>query len=859
MTAQVPKQVVGSPISPEPFTVLTDVGDSLLLQRMGDNINWHTSTLDGIQVVEVNNAFYYADVVGGELVSSGIRAQNQWARTDDAVKQAEILKKRQAARPVIEISALKGMALDASVPAIGEINVLVILVEFQDKKHSRSQPEVAEMFNGNTTTSVHQFFSQASHGKLNVQFDVAGWYDCSEPLADFSDSKGMYLTGNLVRKAVDLAEADGVDFSKYDNNADGVVDAVMVMHAGLGADHRGETKYVWPHSWTLSGTVNKAVTYDQVKIDPYVIACEMRYYDGQSKAAGIGTFCHELGHALGLPDLYDGTGKSSGLGHWAMMSAGSWLARGYQPGNFCAWSRIQLQWEEAIELNHSDYGNYSIESMNAIPNQVIGIQTQDANEYFLLENRQQELNDAAQPVSGLAIYHVNREKMKLDRNINDNRNYPGIRLVEADFSKSDGLFAGNDRGSATDLFPGPENKTGLGAETNPDSKLFDGRYSGVEIQSIQQINGVVSFVLEQPAPVLYWQNTVFHESYMNDGSIRNKLLVNLQHARFSIPSGTLESSAYSVANLPDDLTVKVEVKDQYTAEVMLVGQTLNHESNHTIDNGVIEFTDDAFSGALATEIKNARNESVQLRFLDASEGIRIYFEDFESVVPHAFPEGWQLPSGNQGTPSKWETKIGSNHTPGGKQGVQFYDKNSQNESFWLVSPRISLVGYEDVHFSFWQNYKLNGAARNKVGISTDAENWTIIYNNHPQKSETWEEAVADVPKSFEGQEIYIGFCLYEEQAQGWFWDDVALYIQGNNSVDDVSLQHAVKAIVTEGQIQLVSENPVMSYRLINLYGQIVKSGLYEGRIPIQSLPKGHYILVATLSDRSQVNLKITYH
>ncbi|MBK3519649.1 M6 family metalloprotease domain-containing protein [Carboxylicivirga marina] len=361
---------------------------------------------------------------------------------------------------------LKAMQLKPSVQSSGEINILLLLVEFSDIKHRSSKADIEMLFNGESTAdkaSFKPFYKNASHELLNVNIDVLEWYNCQAAHSDFSESKGMYLTGNLVRKAIDNAEEEGLDFSKYDNDGDGKADAIMVMHAGLGADHRGEEQYIWPHSWSLSSTVNKAVSYDGVTIDSYVIACERRVYNGENRAAGIGTFAHEFGHALGLPDMYDGTGKSNGLGHWALMSAGSWLDGGYQPSNFCAWSRCKLGWEEPVIINYTDKGAYKLSSMNKHQDQVLRINTKSDDQYFLLENRQAELNDIKQLGSGLAIYQISKNKIALERGINDNRDFPAIRMLEADFNKTSGLYAAKDRGVAGDLFDGNNEMLKLGA------------------------------------------------------------------------------------------------------------------------------------------------------------------------------------------------------------------------------------------------------------------------------------------------------------------------------------------------------------------------------------------------------------
>lgn len=859
VSGQSHKRVIGAPVSPESITYVTTSGDTLQLFPSGDNISNYLLTNEGLPVIRQGNQYHYARFKNGNWYSDnkeiGVTGN---LSTKQQKKYRQALQMKQAAEQTFKYQ-LKATHLVAPVPSTGDINVLLILVEFSNQIHTRSKEEITSLFNdpGNEThAGLKTFYQQASHGKLNVNIDVAGWYNCDQASSNFSDSKGMYLTGNLVRKAVDLAEADGIDFSKYDNDGDGKVDAVMVMHAGLGADHRSETKYIWPHSWSLSETVNKSVTYDGVRIDHYVTACEMRQYDGQMKGAGIGTFVHEFGHALGLPDLYDGSGKSSGLGHWAMMSAGSWLDRGYHPGNFCAWSRVKLGWETPQIINAADHGNYELMAATSNADQVIQIETIDPTEYFLLENRQKEFNDQKQPTAGLAVYHIHRDKIKKDRGVNDDRDLPGIRLLEADFSKSAGLYGGDDRGSYRDLFPGPSNSTTLGAFTTPDTKLFTGGFSGVEIVRIEHQNELVTFSLVAPKPTMNWVNTNLFESYLNDGSVRNTIEVQLNNASFAIENGDLPLEALQVTNLPEGLTVNVKVENSNVAEIVIEGKATNHEYENAVHNMQLAFTDAAFSNIAANDVYQVSQDQIRLLWYDTEEGVRFFMEDFETCVPPKFPQGWEVKNGTNGTTSHWQTCVGNNHTELGKYGVQFYDKNTQKEEFWLISPAIDLTGFQDIKFSFWEKYDLNGEAKNRVAISTDKINWHTLYEDHPENNDTWEEAVAAIPKVYEGETVYLGFCMYDTHAWGWFWDDVALYNDGIDAVIELESDPEVQMIYDTDlqRLFLHTVTPMQSVEIIDMNGSVVIQS-HQNEISLSHLSSGIYVILVKLQNNSSKVIK----
>ncbi|MGQ1788163.1 M6 family metalloprotease domain-containing protein [Saccharicrinis sp. GN24d3] len=860
INAQQQKVVIGSPICSNPVIYKNSKGKNITLFPYGDNIFNYLLTEDGIPCCRKNNGYFYAYYKENELIVTdkevGVTPLNKYHQEK---YKTSLLQVQDAVNT--QYPKLKSIQTTHSVPSKGDLNILLLLVEFSNKKHQIGKADIDALFNDPGTlekAGFKEFYEKASHKQLNINVDVVGWYSCNEPYTNFSESKGMYLTGNLVRKAVDEAENDGVDFSKYDNDKDGKVDAIIVMHAGLGADNFGEERYIWPHSWSLSGTVNKAVNYDGVKIDNYVIACETRQYNGVVQAAGIGTFVHEFGHALGLPDLYDGSGRSNGLGHWAIMSAGSWLDNGYRPSNFCAWSRYKLGWEQPIEKNFDNWGQVTLRSMNSHPNQLAKVNTKSDDQYFLVENRQAEMNDIAQPASGLAVYQVSKKMMVKERGVNDNRRYPGIRLLEADFEYNEGLYAAKDRGSANDLFTADHSELKLDANTMPSTKLFDGGSSGVSFAHIKSLDeGVMSFEIVQPDPVLSWYGDMWKESYLNDGSIRNSIRVELEGDEFNFIDDHLPASSYTVSNMPEAYTISAKKISAVQLEFMLEGKAPLHEAENNLDNVAIHFAREAFMTKTLDEVQFPEKENIKIHYFNKEEGARLFVEDFENVVPPALPHGWHAYDGDQGTVNKWKTGVGTNHTTGGAYGMQFFGSNSNKEVFWLISPAIDTKGYESLEFSFWQKYVLNGEAGNKVAVSLDKNTWTEIYNGHPEQSEVWEETIVTLPKSFKGEVIYLGFCIDQEMARGWFWDDVSVKINEDNAIWDLQANQAVVVHYDDvlQQLHFNTVSPVKQVDVINLVGQLLISRKNQMNVSVSALKTGVYIVVVHTGDGRVIAMK----
>jgi len=94
----------------------------------------------------------------------------------------------------------------------------------------------------------------------------------------------------------------------------------MIVHAGRGAEYTGSLNDMWSHKWSI---IPRAC--DGVSVSDYTVMPE--YWSSPGDMT-IGVFCHELGHAFGLVDLYDTDNSSYGTGYWSLMSSHQlvWLA-----------------------------------------------------------------------------------------------------------------------------------------------------------------------------------------------------------------------------------------------------------------------------------------------------------------------------------------------------------------------------------------------------------------------------------------------------------------------------------------------------------------------------------------------------
>ena len=361
-------------------------------------------------------------------------------------------------------------------PVVGTRKALVLLVDFSDKVAAQSNQHFKDLlFSSGSypTGSVRDFYWENSYNQLTLTGDVsgqggstAGWYRAPQPYSTYTHGNyGFDPYPNNAQKLVEdvVALADPfVNFADYDNDGDGVVDALFVVHAGPGGEATGNVNDIWSHAWSIA-----AKSVDGVN----VIGYSMEPEDGR-----VGVFSHELGHVFGLPDLYDTDYSSAGDGRWEVMAGGSWNGGGDTPAHFGTWCKAKLGWLSPTVLFNAT------QSVTLQPSESVGqayklpIGTATSKEYFLLANRQKIGFDSALPGDGLIILHVDENQT----NNTDETHY--LVDVEQCDGKKD-LNKNANSGDATDPFPCSANAA-FTAATTPDSKAYDGSDSKISVTNI---------------------------------------------------------------------------------------------------------------------------------------------------------------------------------------------------------------------------------------------------------------------------------------------------------------------------------------------------------------------------------------
>ena len=436
--------------------------------------------------------------------------------------------------------------------ADASLKPLVLLVDFDDEEHTYTASQFehlifAEDLSPNEagfpsdhvdyTMSVRDYYDEISNGKQQIiggSGSVIDWQRAKNNYSYYVDGAQGTAEGvnGFERSAAALiVEAamgvdDSFDFSEFNNGA-GAIDVVILIVAGKGGMGND---YFWPHMFVVpsissglldinpNAPVNSSGYFflDGVVIRKYIVIHEK--YAWNADGAGIdmihpiGTICHELGHVLGLPDLYDTSVNSySGIGAWGLMGSGNYKNQ-TSPAYMSAWSRYRLGYIDPIIIEDETETIIDILPAESHEDAIAYLLPMDSNlpqEYLLLENRQQVGSDQFLPGSGLLVWHVDEiitDMYPAINSVNVNPDFYGVNLLQAD--GLDELYSSFGNADSDDPFQngdGPLNET-----SNPNTDLYDydrsangfidnGGKSNIEVNNISINNdGMVSAVITNP-------------------------------------------------------------------------------------------------------------------------------------------------------------------------------------------------------------------------------------------------------------------------------------------------------------------------------------------------------------------------
>lgn len=336
-------------------------------------------------------------------------------------------------KKLISLMLAASMLLSSATPAFAYSNEgkdtfvakpLVILMDFPDYKYTEIQDKedwTVNDYNGADTTpefykklffgdntyqastgeriTANKFFKEVSGNSYSIKGDVFGWYTAKNDAVTYGSTQAD--AGELVKEGLQALAADkpNLDWSKYDvedkwdldndgdfNEPDGIIDCVVLIHAGVGEEFGGGSlgeDAIWPFrigfSWfedlkpeigdkefmekDKNGNTLGAYTFD-IGGGKKFVAEDFVVFE---QDLPLDLFCHEYGHNLGLPDLYaTGNGGTPPVENWSLMGGSySGNPQGSQMVGYGAWCEKWLQadfemrnrkanWQNETELTFGD-------------------------------------------------------------------------------------------------------------------------------------------------------------------------------------------------------------------------------------------------------------------------------------------------------------------------------------------------------------------------------------------------------------------------------------------------------------------------------------------------------------------------
>lgn len=486
-------------VAPYSNTLMQPDGSEITLTPLGNEAIHYLETNDGYTVLKNTEGYFeYATLDENKnLKLSGVIARNT-DRGKTMPFQAHLRYSNAQQQILLEAHAqlnetrneLNKATNPNPFPPKGIRKVPVILVEYPDLRATIAPEQFELLFNQinyNETGSFRDFYLATSNNQLDLTCSVYGWVMADSNYKYYgkgSSPNYSTATRSLLLKALQKAnDTFNIDFKQYDNDNDGFVDGVIILHAGIGAEEQSAPNandYIWSFRSTLQ--IAQRPTYDGVKIAAFAMFPEKRYSSGAYTMVGIGVMSHEFGHLLDLPDLYSTQYINEGAGNYSLMAGGPWLNKERTPCYNDAWSRIRMGWVTPTDI--TDTATYQLNYCVVDSDMVYRIKTARSNEYFLLENRQRKGFDSYLPSKGLAIWHINTNMARLlsesgNNNVNNDTSQLGVGLLQADGLRN--LEMNQNRGDATDLFP-QNNKNNCTPFTKPNTSLHY-KTNGIRVSS----------------------------------------------------------------------------------------------------------------------------------------------------------------------------------------------------------------------------------------------------------------------------------------------------------------------------------------------------------------------------------------
>ncbi len=691
--------------------------------------------------------------------------------------------------------------------------------------------------------SFRDYYREVSRDQFDIDGVVTRWYMAPHPYGYYVDAQSGFgdpprNAQQMARDAVAMADSE-YDFRLFDDDGpdqipdsgddDGFVDGLFVVHAGPGGEETASADDIHSHKWTLpsiyvSGDIGAG---GAIKVNAYTTEAEkwegLVPHTSPNLIMSIGTFCHEFGHVLGLPDLYDTSGSpdgSEGIGEWDLMGSGNFNhapgeTLGTCPAHMSAWSKQTLGWVVPTNISVDQLGVTVQPVESGGSTYRLWTNGDNVGEYFLVENRQpvgfdrglvrRSVEIDGVQAHGLLIYHVDESAPAnnvVSRKLVDVVEAGGAESVtgpagvqnldvtrNATVSQSDcgtsASVTGN-RGDRYDPWPGALSEHDFGSASCPASLSNCGDLTQVGIFNIAENAGVITADFRVHAASVQRQAIQVDDSpRMGTTNNGNGEAEPGESVRLRIPLSNVNGSP------TPSLYAKLTSLDSYatiTAGDSIAYGTIaaaGSDSGSTVDV-TINLSPDPIGASYRYDLFStsglALSDTLQI-LLGVKTGI---CDDFEGTS-----QPWSRVAGAAAclNINEWHRESGINHTPSGvwawKLGpVGGVGSYAPNEDARLVSQPLRLTGAADT-LTFWQRY---GSSAGQDGLSVEISadqgtTWTLL---HPVPDYPFVDrwggtqttfAQAKVPLTGYSGVVQIGFRFRSQLlggGVGWWIDDVAV-------------------------------------------------------------------------------------
>lgn len=431
-----PALMQGVPADPRVRVVTNPDGTTMEVRVHGDAFFHFMTDAARTRIIEKDARGYYVDAVRDGKPMAFTRQNVELMRMDAEASNPAFAATRGASGPM-RMATLDNEGR-SNYPTIGEGNKsLVVLVEFSDVSFTVDNPK--EYFTRQLNEpgfseyggkgSALDYFKDASNGLYAPKFEVFGPVKVSHEAAYFKDTSSGRMK-DLIYESLNALD-DEIDYSQYDFDDDGIIDTVFFYYAGYGSAD-SETQTIWPHQYDyryFGWSTSLTLRLDGKKMGPYACANELKGYnpttggqpwkDGTTPwVDGIGTFVHEYGHVLGLPDLYDVDYNEETVtpGEWDIMDAGPYNGNGCVPPLYSAYEQWVCKWLEFTDAE--DGTHYDLKALGntdspaAVRIRIPKTSAGDTfyNEYFVIESRDNSKWDSCFPEPGVMVWRINYKK-----------------------------------------------------------------------------------------------------------------------------------------------------------------------------------------------------------------------------------------------------------------------------------------------------------------------------------------------------------------------------------------------------------------------------------------------------------------